>query len=45
MTSTQPSEFLPVRRQLHEYVHAARYLPSWRYVPDRSPAALLDGAS
>jgi maltokinase len=34
-----------VAQELHEFVYAARYLPSWRYVPDRALAALLDGAS
>jgi maltokinase len=36
---------LRVAQELHEFLYAARYLPSWRYVPDRALAALLDGAS
>ena len=34
-----------VAQELHEFVYAVRYLPSWRYVPDRALAAILDGAS
>jgi len=30
-----------VAQELHEFVYAASYLPGWRYVPDRSLAALL----
>lgn len=33
---------LRVAQELHEFVYAARYLPGWRYVPDRALAALLD---
>jgi len=33
---------LRVAQELHEFVYAARYLPSWRYVPDRALAAILD---
>jgi maltokinase len=36
---------LRVAQELHEFVYAARYLPSWRYVPDRALAAILDEAS
>ena len=36
---------LRVAQELHEFVYAARYLPSWRYVPDRALAAILDGTS
>jgi predicted trehalose synthase len=36
---------LRVAQELHEFVYAVRYLPSWRYVPDGALAALLDGAS
>lgn len=32
-----------VAQELHEFVYAVRYLPSWRYVPDRALAAILDG--
>jgi predicted trehalose synthase len=32
---------LRVAQELHEFVYAASYLPGWRYVPDRSLAALL----
>jgi len=31
-----------VAQELHEFVYAARYLPGWRYVPDRALAAILD---
>ncbi len=34
-----------VAQELHEFVYAVRYLPNWRYVPDRALAAILDGAS
>jgi maltokinase len=34
-----------VAQELHEFVYAVRYLPSWRYVPDRALAAIVDGAS
>jgi maltokinase len=33
---------LRVAQELHEFVYAAEYLPGWRYVPDRSLAAILD---
>jgi maltokinase len=36
---------LRVAQELHEFVYADRYLPSWRYVPDRAVSALLDAAS
>ena len=36
---------LRVAQERHEFVYAARNLPSWRYVPDRALAAILDGAS
>ena len=36
---------LSVAQELHEFVYADRYLPSWRYVPDRALSALLDAAS
>jgi maltokinase len=36
---------LRVAQELHEFVYAARYLPSWRYVPDRALAAILDQPS
>jgi maltokinase len=36
---------LRVAQELHEFVYAARYLPSWRYVPDLALAAILDEAS
>jgi hypothetical protein len=69
VASTNPREFLPVRRQagrqeplgppslldaLHLdrdrwllvlFVYAVRYTPSWRYVPNRALAAILDVAS
>jgi maltokinase len=32
---------LRVAQELHEFVYSASYLPGWRYVPDRSLAALL----
>ena len=32
-----------VAQELHEYVYAATYLPTWRYVPDRALASLLAG--
>ncbi len=32
---------LRVAQELHELVYAARYLPGWRYVPDRALPALL----
>jgi maltokinase len=33
---------LRVAQELHEFVYAARYLPTWRYVPDRALPALLE---
>jgi maltokinase len=33
-----------VAQECHEYVYAARYLPSWRYVPDLAMPLLLQGA-
>ena len=36
---------LRVAQELHEFVYADRYLPSWRYVPDRALSAILDAAS
>jgi maltokinase len=30
-----------IAQELHESVYAVRYLPSWRYVPDRALAAIL----
>lgn len=33
-----------IAQELHEFLYAARYLPGWRYVPDRALAALLDGS-
>jgi maltokinase len=33
-----------VAQECHEYVYAARYLPSWRYVPDLAMPLLLRGA-
>ncbi len=36
---------LRVAQELHEFVYAARYLPGWRYVPDRALAAILDQPS
>jgi maltokinase len=36
---------LRVAQELHEFVYAVRYLPSWRYVPEGALAPLLDGAS
>ena len=33
-----------VAQELHELVYAARYLPEWRYVPDRALPALLGEA-
>jgi maltokinase len=35
---------LRVAQELHEFVYAARYLPGWRYVPDRALAAILERA-
>jgi len=35
---------LRIAQELHEFVYAARYLPSWRYVPDRALEAILDAA-
>ena len=36
---------LRVAQELHEFVYAARYLPTWRYVPDRALPALLEERS
>jgi maltokinase len=36
---------LRVAQELHEFVYAARYLPGWRYVPDRALPALLEERS
>jgi maltokinase len=36
---------LRVAQELHEFVYAVRYTPSWRYVPHRALAAILDDAS
>jgi predicted trehalose synthase len=36
---------LRVAQELHEFVYAARYLLSWRYVPDRALAAIMGGDS
>ena len=33
---------LRVAQELHEFVYSARYDPDWRYVPDRSLAAILN---
>ena len=33
---------LRVAQELHELIYAARYLPEWRYVPDRALPALLE---
>ena len=33
---------LRIAQELHEFVYAARYLPTWRYVPDRALPALLE---
>jgi maltokinase len=33
---------LRVAQELHELVYAAKYLPGWRYVPDRALPALLE---
>jgi maltokinase len=34
-----------VAQELHEFVYAARYVPTWRYVPDRALPALLEERS
>lgn len=34
---------LEVAQACHEYVYAARFLPRWRYVPDRAMQALIPG--
>jgi maltokinase len=36
---------LRVAQELHEFVYAARYSPTWRYVPDRALPALLEERS
>jgi maltokinase len=33
---------LRVAQELHEFVYAARYSPTWRYVPDRALPAVLE---
>jgi maltokinase len=33
-----------VAQECHEFVYAARYLPSWRYAPDLALPSLLEGA-